>query len=96
MRAVNLQEIIAEIREHIRGMWRYRWWALAAAWASLLIGSLVVFAVPDVYRASAKVFVDTNSLLKPLMQGLTATTSNPMSEANVVSSLLRPVSRPCR
>jgi len=65
-------------------MWRYRWWVLAVAWAFLVIGSLVVFAVPDVYRASAKVFVDTNSLLKPLMQGLTAAT-NPMNEVNVVS-----------
>ena len=85
MNAMNLQEIIAEVREHIRGMWRYRWWALAFAWACLLTGSLVVFALPDVYRASAKVFVDTNSLLKPLMQGLTATSSNPMDEVTVVS-----------
>jgi polysaccharide chain length determinant protein (PEP-CTERM system associated) len=37
-----------------------------------------------VYRASAKVFVDTNSLLKPLMQGLTAST-NPLNEINLVS-----------
>jgi polysaccharide chain length determinant protein (PEP-CTERM system associated) len=81
---VNLQEILAEVREHARGMWRYRWWALAVAWAFSLIGSVFVFAVPDIYLASAKVFVDTNGLLKPLMQGLTAT-SNPLNEVNVVS-----------
>jgi len=43
-----------------------------------------VYTVPDVYRASTRVFVDTNSLLRPLMEGLTATT-NTMNEVQLVS-----------
>src|SRR5215831_9013726 len=66
-------------------MWRYRWVALGASWALFVVGALTVFAVPDSYRASAKVFVDTNSLLKPLMQGLTATSTNAMDEVNAVA-----------
>jgi polysaccharide chain length determinant protein (PEP-CTERM system associated) len=65
-------------------MWRYRWWAICTAWGVSLVGSLYVYSIPDVYRASAKVFVDTNSLLRPLMQGLTATT-NTMNEVQLVS-----------
>jgi polysaccharide chain length determinant protein (PEP-CTERM system associated) len=89
--AMNLQELIAEVLEHLRGMWRYRWWTLGAAWGVSVLGSVYVFTLPDVYQASARVFVDTNSLLKPLMQGLTAA-SNTMNEVQLVSSavLTRP------
>jgi polysaccharide chain length determinant protein (PEP-CTERM system associated) len=81
---LKLQEHIGEILEHVRGMWRYRWWAVGSAWGLSLVGSVVVCAIPDVYNASAKVFVDTNSLLRPLMEGLTATT-NTMNEVQLVS-----------
>jgi polysaccharide chain length determinant protein (PEP-CTERM system associated) len=81
---MNLHEIIAEVLEHLRGMWRYRWWSLAVAWGILVLGSIYVSSIPDIYQASAKVFVDTNSLLRPLMQGLTAT-SNTMNEVQLVS-----------
>jgi protein tyrosine kinase modulator len=88
---LDLQKVISEIIEHIRGMWRYRWWAIGTAWLLSLVGNLYVFSIPDVYLASAKVFVDTNSLLRPLMQGLTAT-SNTMNEVELVSKavLTRP------
>lgn len=65
-------------------MWRYRWWTIGCAWALSLVGWVYVCSIPDVYRASAKVFVDTGSLLRPLMQGLTATT-DPMSEVQLMS-----------
>jgi polysaccharide chain length determinant protein (PEP-CTERM system associated) len=81
---MNLHEIIAEVLEHLRGMWRYRWSALGVAWAMSLVGTFFVYSIPDTYQASAKVFVDTNSLLRPLMQGLTAT-SNTMNEVQLVS-----------
>lgn len=81
---MNLHEIIAEVLEHLRGMWRYRWAALGVAWVISLVGTLFVFSIPDTYQASAKVFVDTNSLLRPLMQGLTAA-SNTMNEVQLVS-----------
>jgi polysaccharide chain length determinant protein (PEP-CTERM system associated) len=81
---MNLHQLLAEVLEHLRGMWRYRWWALGVAWSISVVGSLGVFTVPDVYQASTKVFVDTNSLLSPLMQGLTAA-SNTMNEVQLVS-----------
>ena len=81
---MNPRELIAEIIEHARGMWRYRWWTIGCAWALSLVGWVYVCSIPDVYRASAKVFVDTGSLLRPLMQGLTATT-DPMSEVQLMS-----------
>jgi len=81
---LNPRELLAEILEHARGMWRYRWSMVACAWGVSLLGWLYVSSIPDIYRADAKVFVDTSSLLRPLMQGLTATT-DPMNEVQLVS-----------
>ncbi len=59
---MNLQEIIAQILNYLRGMWRYRWHLVIVAWLIAIPGWVSVYKMPDVYEASAKVSVDTNSL----------------------------------
>ena len=56
--------------DEVRGAWRFRYAALATAFAGALIGWAVVFALPDRYQAHAQVFVDTRTALKPALQGL--------------------------
>src|SRR5512139_3390329 len=51
-------------------MWRWRWVGLGVAWAVALIGAAVLWRMPDRYEASARVYVDTQTVLKPLMAGL--------------------------
>lgn len=86
-----LQHLIAEVIEQLQGAWRYRWWAAAASWSACVVGWLFVYTIPDTYRASARVYVDTDSLIKPLMQGLTAQ-QNLLNEVQLVSTavLTRP------
>nr|CCF78689.1 Lipopolysaccharide biosynthesis [Rubrivivax gelatinosus S1] len=55
----------------LRGMWNYRWQGLIASWVVGLVAAVVVFRIPDQYEASARIYVDTQSILKPLMSGLT-------------------------
>lgn len=84
---MNLQELLALALDHVKGMWRYRWHMIAVAWLLALPGWLFVYKMPDVFAASAKVSVDTNSLLPSLTQGLTAD-ENLMSEVDLVSKAL--------
>lgn len=51
-------------------MWRRRWAALAVAWVVALVGAVVLLRIPDRYEATARVYVDTQKVLKPLMSGL--------------------------
>lgn len=67
---MQTQELLNQVLDEFRGAWRFRWWGLAAAWAICLIGWLSVFRMPDTYEANARVFVDTRSILRPLLEGL--------------------------
>lgn len=53
-----------------RGMWQHRWLGIAIAWAVGIVACVVVFITPDKYEASARIYVDTDSVLRPLMTGL--------------------------
>ncbi len=65
-----MEELLAQINAYIRSMWRYRWWGLALAWVVAIGGTAFVYQMPDQFRSSARVFVDTQSVLRPLMRGL--------------------------
>lgn len=64
--------IVEQVLDEIQGAWRFRWLALTTAAALALVGWIIVFALPDLYEADAKVFVDTRTALKPVLQGLAA------------------------
>lgn len=65
-----MDELIGQLFTAARGMWKHRWLGLLVAWVVTAIGAFVVLSVPDKYEASARIFVDTQSILKPLMAGL--------------------------
>jgi polysaccharide chain length determinant protein (PEP-CTERM system associated) len=51
-------------------LWRRRWTALAFTWAVCLVGWLVVALMPNRYVSQARFYVDTQSLLNPLLKGI--------------------------
>ncbi|MCB1760179.1 MAG: chain length-determining protein [Gammaproteobacteria bacterium] len=65
-----MHELITQILGYTRGVWRYRWWILGLAWLVSVVGWTVVAKMPDQYSASARVFVDTQTILGPLLKGL--------------------------
>jgi polysaccharide chain length determinant protein (PEP-CTERM system associated) len=72
-------------------MWRRRMLGLAAAWFVAVAGLAVLLLIPNRYEASARLFVDTQSILKPLMAGL-AVQPNIGEQVSVLSRTL--LSRP--
>ncbi len=65
-----MQELIRLILTQLHGIWRHRWYALIVAVVIPPIGWFYVATLPPVYSASARVYVDTDSVLTPLLQGL--------------------------
>lgn len=66
-----MQEIVQQALVILRGMWKFRWPGLVVAWVTAIVGVVVVMKIPDQFEASARIYVDTDSILKPLMAGLT-------------------------
>jgi polysaccharide chain length determinant protein (PEP-CTERM system associated) len=86
-----MEELLGQIVSVSKGMWRHRWPALAVSWFISVVGIVVVLAVPDKYEASARIFVDTQNILKPLMSGL-AIQPNVEQQVTMLSRTL--ISRP--
>jgi polysaccharide chain length determinant protein (PEP-CTERM system associated) len=62
--------LVDQILSYLRSAWYYRWQAAATAWIVALAGWSAVYLVPNRYEAHARVFVDTQSMLRPLLTGL--------------------------
>ena len=86
-----MEELIAQFTSIARGMWKFRWTGLIVAWVVGAVGAVVAFKVPDRYEAMARIFVDTQSILKPLMSGL-AVQPNVDQQVTMLSRTL--ISRP--
>jgi polysaccharide chain length determinant protein (PEP-CTERM system associated) len=65
-----MREAVSQISAVLGGMWKYRWVALAVSWVAAVITVTIALKVPNQYEASARIYVDTQSILKPLMTGL--------------------------
>src|SRR5204863_5537636 len=90
-RASFMNELYGEILDHLRGMWHRRWIGLAVAWLAVVIGVAIVYRIPERYEAGARVYVDTESILKPLLSGL-AIQPNLDQQVSMISRTL--ISRP--
>jgi polysaccharide chain length determinant protein (PEP-CTERM system associated) len=65
-----MQEIVEQLRSVLRGLWFYKWWGFITTVIFGIGGVIAAFVIPSKYEAAARVYVDTQSILKPLMQGL--------------------------
>jgi polysaccharide chain length determinant protein (PEP-CTERM system associated) len=61
---------LSQAKELMREVWRSRWLAVGVAWGASVLLGLGVLTVKDRYEASARIYIDTQSVLKPLMVGL--------------------------
>jgi len=65
-----MHEQAEQLLSHVRTAWRHRWYAVVFAWIIALGGWSAVYLTPNRYEVSARVYVDTRSVLRPLLAGL--------------------------
>ena len=87
-----MQDVIDTLLVHARGIWRQRWYMILIAWLASVAGWLVVYKLPDQYIASARVYVDTQSILKPLLRGLAVDSNQGAQQVALMTRTL--LSRP--
>lgn len=65
-----MDDILRQAASILTAMWQRRWLGAAMAWLVAIAGALGVLVMRDKYEASARIYVDTETVLKPLMTGL--------------------------
>lgn len=84
----DLQKTFELLLDYLKGVWVKKRYVIVCSWLICPIGFLYVASTPDVYESEARVYVDTRSVLQPLLQGL-AIRENPQTEiAMMVKTLL--------
>ncbi len=65
-----MNDLFAQVVAAIADVWRRRWYVAAIAWLLCGAGWTMVASLPDRYESSARVYVDMDTMLGPLMRGL--------------------------
>jgi len=86
-----MQEIFDDLIGYLKGIWIKRRYIIISTWLICPIGWGVVAMMPDVYESEARVYADTQSILAPLLKGLTVQV-NPDIQINLMVKTL--LSRP--
>lgn len=86
-----MEDLISQLLLSVRGIWKYRWFAMGAMWLIAMTGWAAVYSLPDDYQTRARVYVDTQSILKPLLSGMTSV-PNVEQQVSIMSRTL--LSRP--
>src|SRR6201997_4485911 len=59
---------------YLHAVWRHKWLGVATAWLVCTAGWIGVALVPTKYESSARVYLNADPLLTPLLKGLAADT----------------------
>ncbi|MBV8118432.1 MAG: hypothetical protein JO081_00650 [Alphaproteobacteria bacterium] len=69
-----MNSVIAQAMPFLQMVWRQKWFAVAAAWLVCTVGWIGVALMPTKYESAARVYLDVDPLLTPLLHGLAADT----------------------
>lgn len=65
-----MEEILRQAFTILRATWKHRHLGMVVAWVVGAIAAGVILRIPNQFEASARIYVDTQSILRPLMSGL--------------------------
>jgi polysaccharide chain length determinant protein (PEP-CTERM system associated) len=65
-----MEQLRVLVRRQASAAWRFRWAMVACTWIVCAIGWVAVTMIPNRYEASARLYVDADAVLTPLLRGL--------------------------
>src|ERR1051325_8275917 len=75
------------LRTYLTGTWHYRWIGMGVAWAVCIIGWLGIAMIPNQFQAVSMIYVDTDTMMAPLLKDLTVST-DPQQQVSVMLNTL--------
>ena len=87
----HLGDLQALAYSYLRALWRRRWIAAVVCWALCGLGWTVVALLPNQFESTARIYVNSDTLLQPLLRGL-AIDTDPLRQVDYLQRTL--LSRP--
>jgi polysaccharide chain length determinant protein (PEP-CTERM system associated) len=84
----DLHKTLELVIEYIKGVWVKKRYIMICTWLICPIGFVKVASEPDVFQSSARVYVDTRSVLAPMLRGLVLQSDPQQEVAMMVRTLL--------
>lgn len=84
----DLQQTIQIALDYLKGIWIRKRYLIVCSWLICPLGFAYVASLPDVYKSEAQVFVDTRSMLEPLLVGISLY-NDPESEVRMMAQTLK-------
>ncbi|MDC8830319.1 XrtA system polysaccharide chain length determinant [Alteromonas gilva] len=83
----DFQQLLNQVLDYVKGIWIKKRYVMISTWLLCPVGFLYVASLPDTFQSKAVVYVDTRSVLQPLLRGL-AIQSNPEQEVSMMAKTL--------
>ena len=71
-----MNDLGRQIRRYATISWRFRWLGMALCWLICLGGWFAVSMLPNQYESGARLYVDTDAVLTPLLHGIAIESSS--------------------
>src|SRR6201981_3660888 len=69
-----MRSIQSQAMPLVQALWRHRWLAVGTAWLVCTTGWIGIAFIPTKYESTARVYLNADPLLTPLLRGLAADT----------------------
>lgn len=86
-----MNKVVARVLAEIIGALRFKWHGMVLAWVVCVCGWIGITMIPNSYESKAVLYIDTATVLRPLLADL-AVNTNVMSEVRMMTEVL--LSRP--
>ena len=83
-----MQEIIEQIVDYLKGIWLKRRFIIISTWLICPLAWVFISQLDNVYESEARIYADTQSILGPLLKGLTVKTDPEVQIRLMIKTLL--------
>jgi polysaccharide chain length determinant protein (PEP-CTERM system associated) len=82
-----MDSVRSMLSTYLRAAWRRRWLGVVVAWLVCCLGWIGTYAIPNQFESSARLFVDADAILTPLLRGIAAD-SSPTTQLEILQRTL--------
>ena len=83
-----MQEIIEQVVDYLKGIWLKRRFIIVSTWLICPLAWVFISQMDNVYESEARIYADTQSILGPLLKGLTVETNPEVQIRLMIKTLL--------